>query len=566
MQRTFTKILFLTLASFVSFGLFSQTTRNAGTFTELNTAVGASVAGDIINITANITSTAEITLNKSLTIKGNGFTISAPNPGLLENGALETVTTAYRLFTISGSGVEVTMENLTLMGGNFSGQGSAISNASKLTLKKCTITRSQASSGGGIFNTGNLIIENSYFARNAAGYAGGLLSIGSNAQAFLDGVSMVENRSLLVNGGGGAAVNDNNATMIFNNSTLSNNQSTEIGGAINNGTGSVYFVNSTATGNVSFGSSIAVGGAIGNRGGQIFLVNSLFAYNYKRTTGDGNNPTGYVLDDFAPWANPGGIKSYYTFYHAALPAGLGQNTNNIKYNGLPDGSDDAIFSGGIKTRITDNNGYEIGDSIYRPLLYRYEDVVIAPLKFGSLALEAANRGTRTRVSLPVPQVEVSCSETFDISLFTRNGTARVFGNEVVLTEAKGNQAGSIWGNERLDLKYDFTVEADVNLGTIDARGADGIAFVLQPLSSNAGSTVGGLGYAGIRPSVAIEYDTWKNGGDPEPQDHTALMNNGFTAAHTNLKALGNIEDGRWRAIKIEWIAATKTLRHTFEGT
>ncbi|MEY2903997.1 MAG: hypothetical protein RJA52_13, partial [Bacteroidota bacterium] len=127
MKRTFTKFFICGIVGFFSLGLHSQTTRNAGTFAELDAAVSASAANDVINITANITSTAEITITKSLTVKGNGFTISAPKPGLLENGALEIDQTAYRLFSIIGSGVEVTMENLTFIGGYFSGQGSAIS-------------------------------------------------------------------------------------------------------------------------------------------------------------------------------------------------------------------------------------------------------------------------------------------------------------------------------------------------------------------------------------------------------------------------------------------------------
>ena len=70
-------------------------------------------------------------------------------------------------------------------------------------------------------------------------------------------------------------------------------------GAINNYRGTVYFINSSATGNVAFGNYS--GGAIGNNGGNVYIVNSLFAHNYRRTTGSVTNPTGYVLDDFQPF-------------------------------------------------------------------------------------------------------------------------------------------------------------------------------------------------------------------------------------------------------------------------
>ena len=50
------------------------------------------------------------------------------------------------------------------------------------------------------------------------------------------------------------------------------------------------------------------------------------------------------------------------------------------------------------------------------------------------------------------------------------------------------------------------LEAELFLGNQDF-GADGIAFVIQPISNDEGSLGGGIGYAGISPSIAIEFDT-----------------------------------------------------------
>jgi hypothetical protein len=51
------------------------------------------------------------------------------------------------------------------------------------------------------------------------------------------------------------------------------------------------------------------------------------------------------------------------------------------------------------------------------------------------------------------------------------------------------------------------------------HGGDGFAFVLH-LDPNTTSTVGqrgeGLGYAGIRNTLAVEFDTWHN---PTQGDH-----------------------------------------------
>ncbi|MFL2996497.1 MAG: lectin-like domain-containing protein [Cytophagales bacterium] len=87
-------------------------------------------------------------------------------------------------------------------------------------------------------------------------------------------------------------------------------------------------------------------------------------------------------------------------------------------------------------------------------------------------------------------------------------------NEVYrLTPEQGTtQSGSVWSKEKINLSEDFKVEGKLNLGSNASWGADGIAFVIQPLASDLGGEGGGgLGYAGISPSVAVEFDTWNNG-------------------------------------------------------
>ena len=94
----------------------------------------------------------------------------------------------------------------------------------------------------------------------------------------------------------------------------------------------------------------------------------------------------------------------------------------------------------------------------------------------------------------------------------------------LLTEELGNQSGAVWSLETVDLSKDFEVKSKLNLGNIQgANGADGIAYVLQPLSSDQGSSGGGIGYMGINPSVAVEFDTYKwNSNDPDG-DHAAVV-------------------------------------------
>jgi hypothetical protein len=159
---------------------------------------------------------------------------------------------------------------------------------------------------------------------------------------------------------------------------------------------------------------------------------------------------------------------------------------------------------------------------------------------------------------------------FDANDFVFNGKASVTGsNEVTLTPDSNNVYGTLWSQQKVLFSQDFTIDADLFLGSTDGRGADGIAFVIQPLSSNAGEAGGGMGYQGISPSFAIEFDTWFNSGmDPITNDHVALMKNGDVVNHSTIAPyidLGNIEDGKWHRTLIEWKAAAKTLKLTFDG-
>jgi len=159
---------------------------------------------------------------------------------------------------------------------------------------------------------------------------------------------------------------------------------------------------------------------------------------------------------------------------------------------------------------------------------------------------------------------------FDANDFVFNGKASVTGsNEVTLTPDSNNVYGTLWSQQKVLFSQDFTIDADLFLGSTDGPGADGIVFVIQPLSSNSGEAGFGMGYHGISPSFAIEFDTWFNSGmDPITNDHVALMKNGDVVNHSTIAPyidLGNIEDGKWHRTLIEWKAAAKTLKLTFDG-
>lgn len=407
---------FLLLA--VLFGINSQgqITRYAGTQAQLNTAITASASGDIISITQDIVVNAQVLLSKSITIEGNNYTITVPVTGLDEQGRFNTGASNFRVFNCNTGATTVNINNLTIKGGNLTtnGEHGAAVNVSAatatLTLNNCiisnsvanaTVTNATSNGGGAVRNAGILIVKNCYLRRNAAQFGGALLNEATGI-AFIENTTMTENRATSSGGGGGAIENRAAGNIYFNNATLSNNQSLIVGGAINNFNGTLYFINSSATGNVVYGSdgSTLVGGALSNNGASatMFIVNSLMAHNYRRSTGSVTNPTGFILDDMTAFSNQAGVRILYSVFHAAMPSGMGANLNNVQYTGAANGSNNSIFSGGDLSRITDGTGFAIGTaSVYRPFLYSENDGTVGPtLKSGSFVSLPANRGTRTR--------------------------------------------------------------------------------------------------------------------------------------------------------------------------
>ncbi len=138
------------------------------------------------------------------------------------------------------------------------------------------------------------------------------------------------------------------------------------------------------------------------------------------------------------------------------------------------------------------------------------------------------------------------------------------------------QSGSVWNNNQIDLRQSFDFYFLVNLGCDDA-GADGIAFVLQPISTSVGSSGGGMGFAGIQPSIGITMDTYQNTSpDNDPVfDHLAVQLNGNLDHNNNLQTItptvpisatsNNVEDCRDHVLQVKWDANTNQLLVFFDG-
>ena len=148
-------------------------------------------------------------------------------------------------------------------------------------------------------------------------------------------------------------------------------------------------------------------------------------------------------------------------------------------------------------------------------------------------------------------------------------------NCYTLTTADNNKSGSIWNINKIDLNQGFDFKFNVFLGCADLTGADGIVFVLQPISTSIGTLGGGIGYEGVTPSVGVILDTWQNFNNNDPAfDHISIHQNG-NIDHLSPNNLAgpvqavagsdNIEDCKWHTFRIVWDPAAKILRADIDG-
>ncbi|HEX4850561.1 MAG TPA: PKD domain-containing protein, partial [Puia sp.] len=144
-------------------------------------------------------------------------------------------------------------------------------------------------------------------------------------------------------------------------------------------------------------------------------------------------------------------------------------------------------------------------------------------------------------------------------------------NCYTLTDDQTFLSGSVWNKYKIDLTQSFDFTFNVFLGCRDADGADGIAFVLQPIGTSIGTNGGGLGYMGINPSVGILIDTWQNVEFHDlPYDHLVIFKNGnidnadvADVLDGPIPALpndGNIEDCQWHLFHITWNATNHLIK------
>jgi len=144
---------------------------------------------------------------------------------------------------------------------------------------------------------------------------------------------------------------------------------------------------------------------------------------------------------------------------------------------------------------------------------------------------------------------ISYSDFTDVSNLSVNGDAATTntsdGTVLRLTKNQTYQSGSIFSNTTVnaaDFSTFFTFRITEPGGTLfdgnTVSGADGLVFVAQSVSSSIGGAGAGIGYSGINHSIGIEFDTWHNSANNDPNsnhigiDINGNVNHGAGSPHT----------------------------------
>jgi hypothetical protein len=157
----------------------------------------------------------------------------------------------------------------------------------------------------------------------------------------------------------------------------------------------------------------------------------------------------------------------------------------------------------------------------------------------------------------------------NIAYFELGGSATKLNDQCLrLVPDLQYESGSAWYKKAIDLNAPFEMEVCLILGCKDEEGADGIVFVFTPFA-RTGFWGEGMGFAGLRPSLGIEFDTYLNYhlGDTE-EDHIAIMANGET--HHSLSLAGpikvdNLENCERHPLRILWNPDEQLLQIHLDG-
>lgn len=137
-----------------------------------------------------------------------------------------------------------------------------------------------------------------------------------------------------------------------------------------------------------------------------------------------------------------------------------------------------------------------------------------------------------------------------------NGDAKIEDGVLQLTRPAENLVGTAFLSEAVSLPSGRSFSAYFTFRMKKPScgfggGGDGLAFVLQTDRGAAGSRGGGLGYAGIQPSLVVEFDTHQNEEHKDPDgNHVGISLYGDPDSVATAKAPMRMVDG---AVLHAWV-------------
>jgi serine/threonine protein kinase len=200
---------------------------------------------------------------------------------------------------------------------------------------------------------------------------------------------------------------------------------------------------------------------------------------------------------------------------------------------------------------------------------------VVPTVTPSLTATPTPEATATPTTVPTPTSKPNpASPAINFTSFTDanannlqlNGSAKIVSSSSVLrlTPVQQDVAGSAYSKRPIDPSQSFQTHFQFLLH--GGNQADGIAFIVQSSDPNItalGGSGGNIGYGGISPSLEVEFDTFKNPEEGDPDDnHIGIMLNGDSAKHVGLKSLPptlNLYESRLN-VWIDYDALSQTLQ------
>ena len=161
---------------------------------------------------------------------------------------------------------------------------------------------------------------------------------------------------------------------------------------------------------------------------------------------------------------------------------------------------------------------------------------------------------------------VNYADFSSVAGLTLVGNAAQAGTLLRLTPDMTSQRGAAWFNTRQSVQGGFDTTFQFQISASSEVKADGLAFVIQndPAGTSAiGDGGGGIGYASIPNSLAVEFDTYNNGEFTTPhvsvQTRGTAPNSRYDSASLGHLAFPSMADGNVHTARITYVPGTMDI-------